>query len=427
MDRIKVIVFPGCTEIGLEIWKSLKDCKDITLYSAASVHGHAPYVFKNHFIVPDISCNYWVDSLNKIIKKHCIDYIFPAYDDIIVALAENEHQLSAKIVSSPLSTCLITRSKRKTYEIFNHLIPVPKLFEDLSEIVSFPVFIKPDRGQGSQGARRVDDLHMLQTLKGNSDLIVSEYLNGKEYTIDCLSDREKGLLFCSGRERLRTRSGISMNSRPADRELQELFRGYADIISGELEFYGAWFFQVKQDADGNFKLLEIAPRISGAMATHRVLGVNFPLLSIYEQERVDFEIMTNNLEVELDRSLANRYKLNIDYDKVYVDLDDTIIVNGKLNTQLMRFLYQAINQDCRIILLTRTLSDVDRVLEKWRLKSCFDEVILLGKKEAKSDFINPEKAIFIDDSFSERKEVFDKHKISTFDCSMVEALIKEQT
>ncbi len=426
MNKLRVLVFPGTTEIGLEIWRSLKDCKDIILYSAASVYNHAPYVFKNHFIIPEISSNGWIGSLNNVLEKHNIDYIFPAYDDVIVALAENRDKLSAQVVTSPRSTCLVTRSKSQTYERFKDLIPVPRLFHDIAEILAFPVFVKPDKGQGSHNAYRIDDADTLQRLS-NPDLIVLEYLSGKEYTVDCLTDREKGLLFCSGRERLRTRSGISMNSRPADSELQELFRGYADIISGELEFHGAWFFQVKQDADGNFKLLEIAPRISGAMATHRVLGVNFPLLSIYEQERVDFEIMTNNLEVELDRSLANRYKLNIDYDKVYVDLDDTIIVNDKLNAQLMCFLYQAINQGCRIVLLTRTLSDVDCVLERWRLKSCFDEVILLGKKEAKSDFINPEKAIFIDDSFSERKDVFDKHRIPTFDCSMIEALINEQT
>jgi len=427
MDKMKVIVFPGNTEIGLEIWKALKDCKDIILYSAASVYNHAPYVFRNHFIIPDISSGDWIGSLNKVLAEYKIDYIFPAYDDVIVALAQNAHKLSADLISSPISTCLITRSKIKTYEKLNNLIPVPKLYRDISEVTISPVFVKPDKGQGSQKARRVDDLSTLSALLDNNpDLIVLEYLSGKEYTVDCLTDRRKGLIFCSGRERLRVRNGISMNSKPVDKRTNKIFYEYANIISSELEFHGAWFFQVKRDASENFRLLEIAPRISGTMATHRILGVNFPLLSIYEKKGTDIEIMTNSLQVEIDRSLVNRYKCNIEYDKIYVDLDDTIIINNKVNTQLIRFLYQAINEGCEIILITKNLNDVEFALNKWKLNSIFDEVIHLNKEDSKSDYINPKKAIFIDDSFSERKAVFNKHKIPTFDCSMIELLIDDR-
>jgi hypothetical protein len=50
-----VLIFPGGTEIGLEIWNALKECKEINLYSASSdVSNHAPFVFKNHYIVNKI-------------------------------------------------------------------------------------------------------------------------------------------------------------------------------------------------------------------------------------------------------------------------------------------------------------------------------------------------------------------------------------
>jgi hypothetical protein len=50
----------------------------------------------------------------------------------------------------------------------------------------------------------------------------------------------------------------------------------------------------------------------------------------------------------------------------------------------------------------------------------------LKEHESKADFIDPENAIFIDDSFSQRKEVNQRHGISTFDNSMVELLIDER-
>lgn len=427
MEIIKrnVLIFPGGTEIGLEIWNSLKDCKEINLFSAGSpVSNHAPYVFNNHSIVPDVNSSNWIEELNSILQKYDIDYIFPAHDDVIVALACNSDKIDADVVTSPLDTCLITRSKTKTYSKFKNLLPVPTIFDDPSKIDSFPVFVKPDKGQGSQNAFKVSDIDLLNVLLDiYHDLIILEYLDGNEFTVDCFTDRKKGLLFCSGRERIRTRNGISMDSRPVKPGINKIFKEYARIISKELELHGAWFFQMKLDSSGNYKLLEIAPRISGTMATHRVLGVNFPLLSIYEKEGFDINIMVNEYSAGIDRALINRYKHNINYKNIYVDLDDTLIINDKINTQLMRFLYQAINEDCKLILITKTINDLNSTLKKWRLAGLFDEIILLKKEDSKADYISPDGSIFIDDSFSERKSVFDRHKIPTFDCSMVELLI----
>ncbi|AMX82313.1 hypothetical protein GS3922_00610 [Geobacillus subterraneus] len=429
MSRKNVLVFPGATEIGLEIWRALKDCKDIMLFSAGSeIPNHAPYVYYNHFIVPDVNSNSdWISTLNKIILEHQVDYIYPAHDDVIVALALNKDKIKTKIISSPLETCLICRSKTKTYKRFAKLLPVPKMYKNIDEIENYPVFVKPDKGQGAKDAQKVNDKKSLQLLLEKiPDLVVLEYLSGKEYTVDCFTDREKGLLFCSGRERVRTKSGISMNSKPVSEELNKKFREYANIICKELDIYGAWFFQLKLDSMGVFKLLEIAPRISGTMCTHRVLGINFPLLSIYEEERVDLKILKNEYQVEVDRALVNRYKHNINFNKVYVDLDDTIIINDKLNIQLISFLFQCLNNGCKIILITKTNSNLNDVLSKWRIADIFDEVIWIKKDQSKADFINPEDAIFIDDSFAERKSVFDRHKIPTFDCNMIELLTDER-
>lgn len=420
-----VLIFPGGTEIGLEIWNALKECKEINLYSASSdVSNHAPFVFKNHYIVPDINAEGWIEALNKILNKLAIDYIFPAYDDIILALASNSERIPANIISSPLSTCLLTRSKRKTYTKFKGLIPVPKTYNKIEEINSFPVFVKPDKGQGSQNSFKISDPELLKVLlKNNHDYIISEYLNGKEYTVDCFTDRNKGLLFCGGRERIRTKNGISMDSKPVDRELHHIFHRYAQIISRELEIYGAWFFQLKLDALKEFKLLEIAPRVSGTMAMNRIFGINFPLLSIYEKEGIDLSIMVNNYSAHIDRALINRYEHNINYKNVYVDLDDTLILDDQINTQLIKFLYQAVNENCRLILITKTVNDIKDTFKKWRLEGLFDQILLLEKGDSKADYIDPHESIFIDDSFSERRSVYNKHQIPTFDCSMIELLI----
>jgi carbamoyl-phosphate synthase large subunit len=423
----RVLVFPGGTEIGLEIHNALRDCKDVELYSAGlATSNHASFVYARHFEIPSIHEPEFLDALNELILRLNIDYIFPAYDDVVVALAENTSRIKAKIVTSPLETCLTTRSKGATYRKFQNTLAVPLVYSSTNSVDRFPVFIKPDKGQGSQNTYLVHDRKELElVMDKDPTALVLEYLPGREYTIDCFSDRELGLLFCSGRERLRVRNGISVCTSPV---AHDEFRNFALAISDQLEFYGAWFFQLKKDAEGRLTLLEIAPRIAGAMALHRALGVNFPLLSLYEQERLPLRIMTNLIDVTMDRALTNRYHHSLLYETVYVDLDDTLILRGKVNLRLVRFLYQCINDRKKLVLLTRHTADVEQTLRSYRLGEVFDEVVCVPARPAcKSQFITGNSAILVDDSFSERHAVMTKLGIPTFDCSMLEMLLDDRT
>ena len=420
-----MLVFPGSTEIGLEIQSALRHCKEVRLFSAGSeVSSHAPYVFVRHVDVPSVHTSGWLDALNRTIAEQGIDYVFPAHDDVVLALAQSAEHLAAKVVSSPQETCVVTRSKLATYERLADVVPVPAIYPTSDAATRYPVFVKPDRGQGSQDTHLAHDPTHLSTLvRGRTDYLMLEYLPGDEYTVDCFSDREAGLLFCGGRRRVRTRSGISMHSVPA-RNGQ--FHDYARAISSRLELHGAWFFQVKESRAGVLTLLEVAPRIAGTMALHRVAGVNFPLLSLFEQERRPLQIRPNPVEVEIDRALISRYRHNLTYSAVYVDLDDTLVLDGKVNTELVRLLYQALNEGKRLVLITRHAADPESTLRRHRLAGLFDEVIHCEGARCKSDFIREPDAIFIDDSFAEREAVRAARGIPTFDCSMIEMLLDER-
>ena len=166
----------------------------------------------------------------------------------------------------------------------------------------------------------------------------------------------------------------------------------------------------------------MAPRIAGAMATHRVMGVNFALLSVFEAERLPLSILTNKSEIQLDRALVNRYVHKVEFKTLYVDLDDTLIINGKVNIEIVKLIFQCINQRKIIVLLTRHSFDLSKTLTEHRLNGLFDKLIHLKNNEPKSKFITEADAILVDDSFAERQEVAKTRGISTFDCSMVELL-----
>ncbi len=158
------------------------------------------------------------------------------------------------------------------------------------------------------------------------------------------------------------------------------------------------------------------------MAAHRVIGVNFPLLSIFEHERLNIKLLINPGEVELDRALSNRYRYQIAFKTAYIDLDDTLILHGRVDLQVIKFIYQCINQGKQVKLITRHQEDLGETLRKHRLLSLFDDVIHITAGASKSSLITEQDAIFIDDSFVERMDVTQSCGIPTFDGSMLEVL-----
>jgi carbamoyl-phosphate synthase large subunit len=420
----KVLVFPAGTEIGLEIYAALRSCKEVELFAAGqAISNHAELLYDSYYQIPSIHSDQWLDELISVVEKLGINYIFPAYDDVIVALSKNRDKIPATILIPSHEICLLTRSKSKTYQKLKSVVKTPKVYKSANDVIAFPVFLKPDKGQGSFGIKLIKSREELQqSIQEIQSPIISEYLPGKEYTVDCFSDREKGLLFSGARQRLRMRNGIAVSTQIVE---GPTFNSFAQKISDELNMQGAWFFQVKEDINNELTLLEIGPRIAGSMAANRVQGINFPLLSIFEAERLPLAILKNSYPVLLDRALKNRYKKSINFESVYIDFDDTILLGDQINLQAIQFLYKCVSKGIEIILITRHAGDLSKVLNKYRLNDLFDEIIHLKKGEKKSSAITHKNAIFIDDSFSERMDVQRVKKIPTFDCSMMEFLLDQ--
>lgn len=422
-----VLIFPGGTEPGLEIARALKGCKEVRLFAASSGPGnHAPFVFTRHAVTPDVFTDGWLEALNGLCRDWAIDLIYPAHDEVAEALVREQPRLAAPVVAAPAEVFAVARSKRATLALFADAIPGPTIL-DPAAVDIFPVFLKPDHGYGGQGAVRADsEAQLCAALEQTVDPLVLEYLPGREYTVDCLSDRDAGVLFAGGRTRERIRMGTAMRSVSAGAELDARFLEYAQVIQSRLPLRGAWFFQMREDALGTLKLLEIGTRIAGTMAFNRVRGVNFPWLSILEAERAPYSLLLNEPPEAIDRALTNRFAHRLTYQRVYVDLDDTLVLRGRINVDVVAFLFRALNEGCELVLLTKCLTDPREVLAERRLSGLFDRVVHLEEAASKADHIDPDGAIFIDDSFSQRSEVAERHGIPTFDPSMLEMLMNDR-
>ena len=423
----KVLVYPCGTEIGLEVYRALQYSTHFEIIGGSSSYDHGRFVFKKHIdglpFITDNSDRSEIEVFLKRILSHKIEYIYPAMDGVLTVFAKYRDVFEPEItiITPDYLTTQIVRSKKKTYQLFQDKLPIPKLFEAREGIESFPVFIKPDIGQGSVGTKRINS-HFESQQINFSEFVCMEYLPGREFTVDCFTNTNGRLVFVRGRCRKRVKSGISVNAYFVERPE---FREFAEIINSTLKQKGGWFFQLKEDKNGELRLLEISARIAGTSAITRNIGVNLPLLTLEIFAGATIEnVLINDYQIEMDRALSNCYRTSLAYSTVYIDYDDTIVIRNRINLEVIRFLYQCVNKNIRIILISKHLGDLKKELKDYKIYELFDEIYHIKQHEEKNQYITDKNAIFIDDSYGERVKIQEKFCIPVFDTHMVECLLE---
>jgi predicted ATP-grasp superfamily ATP-dependent carboligase len=420
---LNALVFPCGSEIGLEIHAALRYAKDVRLHGASSVSDHGEFVYARYRqIDAQAGSADLIERLNALIDEWSIDIVLPAHDSAIPALAEAGERLHAPAMVPDAETAAVCRNKNLTHARLRPLGIVPAPVE--WPAAHYPIFAKPAVGQGSQGAERVDcaERHR-QLLDCGVEYVFGEYLPGAEYTVDCISDGDGNLLHAAPRVRGRIKSGISVRTEPAPADAG--IDAMAHAIAAELKLKGAWFFQARRDRDGAPKLLEVAPRIAGSMGLSRARGINYPLLGIYAHLGRPFEVLAQDWPLQLDRALGNRWRRGLRYDRVYLDLDDTLVVDDAANPLLMALLYQWAARGVPVTLLTRHAGDPRQTLARHRIcAELFAGIVHIRDGSPKSRMIERGgAAIFIDDSFRERRDVLRETGIPVFDLDAVEQLL----
>lgn len=403
---MNVLVFPCGSEIGLEIHRALTGKKGITLIGLSSVDDHGRYVYENYIGgCPYVTDEEFIDHLKMVIAEHNIDVLYPANEIVLLKLKTHEHEL-CKVIGPTLETVEICNSKLETYIALKDVVKIPEHRHDTP--YQFPVFVKPIIGHSGIGCRLVTTDAEMSVISDYDNMFL-EYLPGREYTIDCFADQ-----YTEGRERARVIKGIAASTQIVkDPRFQEM----ATAINGVLNFPGAWFFQVKEDIVGELTLLEVGARLAGSSSLSRLRGVNLPLLNLYPGP---VRIKSQECITEISRSLDVKARINYEFENVYIDLDDTLIVNGKVNYKLLGLIYKFRNEGKRVYLLTRSTYDdaMGKLLRACIPESLFTFTIHVKQYERKKDYMLP-RSVLIDDSFAEREDVDQP----AFDTDIVESLL----
>ena len=206
----------------VELVKLFKEARDRLGYGgkvvAVDLSDTAPalYFADEHYFLPRIGADGYIDKLIEICKTCKINLIVPTIDTELMLLAEEREHIEREtgaLINIGSKECVdICCDKTLTAEFFaenGFNAPYTYTEEELNEgKYSFPLFIKPRDGSSSINAFKVENEQQLRFfLSYVKKPIVQECVNGKEYTVDAFIDFEGNIISVVPRIRLAVRSG----------------------------------------------------------------------------------------------------------------------------------------------------------------------------------------------------------------------------
>lgn len=372
--RKRILVLNCGTHAACDFNMLLRENNEYELWGASTSSNHGEYIYKNYIKdIPNISESNFIDVLNKKIEEFNFKFIIATHEDLILFLQENSYKINATICHSCFETAKLCRYKSKTYDRIKEFDFCPIVYNAKEDIKSFPVFVKKDTDQGARNAYKILNEEELEN-KYNDGMIICEYLPGDEVTCECFTNKYGKLLFVNPRQTNRMLAGIDV--RAVQIKLNDEINYIAEKLNEKILFRGVWFFQIKKDINGKFKLLEISTRFPGSFLFTEALGVNLPYLVCKEFDGKEVnKIISNNVYIETDQQFFTRFNLDLKYDIVYADFE-SCFDKFKINPMIMFFLYQAINGNKKIICISDNIQRCKKDIEDKRISlSLFNNFI----------------------------------------------------
>ncbi|HYE08600.1 MAG TPA: ATP-grasp domain-containing protein [Patescibacteria group bacterium] len=277
------------------------------------------------YVVPKVKDSTYIDALLKICQSEKITTIIPQYTDELILMSESNDlfkRFGIKVlVTEDIEKLKVANSKDALYKFFKQKTFVPKytLASTIDSIKAavlalgypgVPVCIKPVKGEGGKGFRIITEekvdifnepigsakinleayINQLKALPEIPELLVSEYLPGKEYSVDCVC-KDGITFFCIPRQRIETSMGVSSVSLIEKNE--ELIAYSKEIISALKLSYNI-NIQFKYSNEERPMLIEINPRVSGSLVANYGAGINM----LEEALRLAYGMPVTNIDIK---------------------------------------------------------------------------------------------------------------------------------
>ena len=299
------------------IIKCLQQEKSFVLHVAdANPDAIGKHLVDNFYEIPVATAPLFAETVLSLCKQKKIDIVLPLVTKELLPFANHKDEFEKagiKLLVSSATSLEIANNKSRLYQFLQWrgiAVPDFRVVETVDQFTAAlqelgfpdkPICFKPSVSNGSRGFRivtnQVNELDLLLNYKPANtyisytdairilssgkfpELLVSEYLPGTEYSVDCLANNGEAMLIVP-RSRKKMINGISTEGEFIN---DENIIAYCKQIVSELQLHGNIGIQVKQSATGQFLILEINPRVQGTISSALGAGVNLPALAIKQE------------------------------------------------------------------------------------------------------------------------------------------------
>lgn len=306
MNKVNVLVTSAGGASAINVMQALRSQNEIPVRligvdmnaTAAGLH-----LADASYTVPKATESAFIPEVLKICKQEAVDVVVPILSVEMPVFAKRVDEFTCRgidmLISRPevIETC---NDKWLTYSFFTETgVPTPQTWQPnqfpQKDKLPFPIIIKPNVGSGTRHTYRVENFEQVKALLPLvPSPILQEFIEGQEYTIDLLADRQSNLLAAIPRERVRTSGGKSVVAKTiTDPEML----GWVKKIIKQIGLVGAANIQCFRN--GNSLLFtEINARFAaGGLLLAVAAGVNTPLLflklALGESVKPVYEYSTN--------------------------------------------------------------------------------------------------------------------------------------
>lgn len=255
-------------------------------------------------IVPRAGNVTYMPAIEKIVQKHNIHLIVPLTDLDLRSLARHREQLAESgctVMIGPEPTVKVCRDKRLFSQRLQKAgMPSIRTFNlaQFRQDPFYPCFVKPMRGSAGLGTAKINSGRELRahTRVFGEQLLVQDYVPGREFTIDVYRTRDGEIKCIVPRQRLVVRSGevdqgITVNN-------EELFEETRKLVSLMNGLWGVFCCQCRQPEGKPPHFFEINPRFGGGATLSIAAGADLPKYLLQE-------VLGQNVEAKVGEFTPN--------------------------------------------------------------------------------------------------------------------------
>ncbi len=238
---------------------------EIIGYDANPLTFGSVYLKKSYVVPYAKEKDKFIKKIFEIIEIEKPDAILCGHGGETLILSEYKEKIEKMdtvLLCPNYSSVLICQDKLYTHQFFKkHNIPCPDLFKfGNTDFKHFPYFIKPRNGSGSKNSYKTNTFEELRSVYQKVlSPIIQDFIDGKEYSIDTLGDRDGNLVSVGIRERIKVSDGICIVGKTVyDKEMIK----YSKKIVKELKLFGPSCIQCIKNESGIY-FLEVNNRFGG--------------------------------------------------------------------------------------------------------------------------------------------------------------------